>query len=166
MGGGINEVEMAYLFTLPTHCYFHIKALHHIWKSLPDDVAKMVACSIVSLRLDYCNSLLPRCLRQTLWNDSEYGTLLHASWPASRSDHIISVLADLHWLLVKSRVMFNCITDILHLQSEPTYLRMLIPEYKPSLSASMNYYYFISTLGATSMCNMKVTNIHITNNMT
>ena len=39
-------------------CYFHMCALRHIRSSLPDEVAKMVACSITSSRLDYCNSLL------------------------------------------------------------------------------------------------------------
>ena len=38
-------------------CYFHIRALRHVRQSLPDDVAKIVACSIVDSRLDYCNSL-------------------------------------------------------------------------------------------------------------
>jgi len=38
-------------------CYFHIRALRHVRNSLPDDVAKTVACSVVSTRLDYCNSL-------------------------------------------------------------------------------------------------------------
>jgi len=39
-------------------CYFHTRALRHVRKSLPDDVTKTVACSIVNSRLDYCNSLL------------------------------------------------------------------------------------------------------------
>ena len=38
-------------------CYFHIRALRHVCQSLPDDVARIVACSIVGSRLDYCNSL-------------------------------------------------------------------------------------------------------------
>jgi hypothetical protein len=38
-------------------CYFHILALNHVRMSLPDDVARTVACSIVGSRLDYCNSL-------------------------------------------------------------------------------------------------------------
>ena len=37
--------------------YFHIRALRHVRQSLPDDVARIVACSIVNSRLDYCNSL-------------------------------------------------------------------------------------------------------------
>ena len=42
-------------------CYFHIRAFHHVRPSLPDDVARTVACSIVQSRLDYCNSLLLAC---------------------------------------------------------------------------------------------------------
>ena len=38
--------------------YFHIRALRHVRESLPDDVAKTVACSIVGTRIDYCNALL------------------------------------------------------------------------------------------------------------
>jgi len=38
-------------------CYYHIRVLRHIRDSLPDDVARTVACSIVSSRLDYCNAL-------------------------------------------------------------------------------------------------------------
>ena len=40
-----------------TACYFHIRTLCYIWNSLSDDVTKMVACSIVGSRLDYCNLL-------------------------------------------------------------------------------------------------------------
>ena len=55
--------------------YFHIRALRHIRASLPYDVAKTVACSIVSSPIDYCNSLLvgmsetnfskPQCVQNT-----------------------------------------------------------------------------------------------------
>src|SRR2546425_1091844 len=37
---------------------FHIRALRHIRPLLTREVANTVACSIVSTRLDYCNSLL------------------------------------------------------------------------------------------------------------
>ena len=37
--------------------YFHRRALRHIRESLPDDVTKTVACSIMSSRLDYCHAL-------------------------------------------------------------------------------------------------------------
>ena len=39
-------------------CHFHIRALRHIRPLLANDAAISVANSIVSSRLDYCNSLL------------------------------------------------------------------------------------------------------------
>jgi len=38
-------------------CYYHIRTLCHLRDSLPDDVAKIVVVSIITSRLDYCNSL-------------------------------------------------------------------------------------------------------------
>ena len=38
-------------------CYYHIRALRHVRDSLPGDVAKIVAVSIITSGLDYCNSL-------------------------------------------------------------------------------------------------------------
>jgi len=37
---------------------FHIKALRHVRPLLNKSIANTVACSIVTTRLDYCNSLL------------------------------------------------------------------------------------------------------------
>ena len=39
-------------------CNHHIRALRQIRNNLSSDTAKTVACAIVGLRLDYCNSLL------------------------------------------------------------------------------------------------------------
>ena len=39
-------------------CYYHIRALRHIRKSLTDDSAKSIACAIVGSRLDYANAVL------------------------------------------------------------------------------------------------------------
>ena len=39
-------------------CFYHIRALCHIRPALTDDVAKMVACSLVGSRLVYANSVL------------------------------------------------------------------------------------------------------------
>ena len=44
--------------TVSKACYFHIRALQHIRTSLPDDITKMIASSIIRSRLEYCNSLL------------------------------------------------------------------------------------------------------------
>jgi len=39
-------------------CNFHTRALRHVRSLLTDDVAQIVACSIVTSRLDYCNAVL------------------------------------------------------------------------------------------------------------
>jgi len=39
-------------------CNYHIWALRHIRRLLPNDVARTLACSIVITRLDYCDSLM------------------------------------------------------------------------------------------------------------
>ena len=39
-------------------CFFHIRALRHLRPMMSTNTATMVACAIVSSRLDYCNSVL------------------------------------------------------------------------------------------------------------
>ena len=53
-------VTLDWLLTFDQHvanvckaCYFHIRALRHVHQSLPDDVARIVACSVVDSRLDW-----------------------------------------------------------------------------------------------------------------
>ena len=55
---------------------FHMKALRHIRPVLNRPVANMIACSIVTTRLDYCNSLLYGTQWQILLNCSEFKTIL------------------------------------------------------------------------------------------
>ena len=38
--------------------HYHIRALRHIRSSVSEDMAKVVACALVSFRLDYANSVL------------------------------------------------------------------------------------------------------------
>ena len=116
-------------------CYFHIRALRHIRKSLPDDVAKMVACSIVSSRLDYCNSLYAGM------SDSNFAKLQRVQnclarvvTGTARSDHITPVLAELHWLPIKSRVTYKIasLTHNIRRAGQPAYLAELLSAYKPT----------------------------------
>ena len=114
--------------------YFHIRALRHVRESLPDNVAKTVACSIVGSRIDYCNALLVGM------SDSNFkklqrvqNTLARVLLRLSRSDHITPALIELHWLPVKYRVTFKLATlTFKTLQSgQPTYLRDLVQIYEP-----------------------------------
>ena len=48
----------AHVTALCKACYFHLRSLRHIRRSLTDDMAKLIAVALVHSRLDYCNSLL------------------------------------------------------------------------------------------------------------
>jgi len=114
---------------------YNIRALRHIRPMLDKAVANTVACSIVSTRLDYCNSLL-------------YGTSVHNVQRLQRvqnslarvvsgtkkRDHIRPVLKELHWLPVAQRIEYKValITHKVLSTDQPVYLRNLINEYKPS----------------------------------
>ena len=89
-------------------CNYHIWALRHIRRLLPDDVARMLACSIVATRLDYCNSLL---------HGSSYGnitklqrvqySLARVVLQAPRLTHAAPLLKSLHWLPIAQRITFK-----------------------------------------------------------
>ena len=87
-------------------CYFHIRVLRH--QSLPDDVARIVACSIVGSRLDYCNSLfvgMTDCNFKKLQHVQN--TLARVALRAGKFEHITPALIKLHWLPVKQRVLYK-----------------------------------------------------------
>ena len=77
--------------------YCNIRALRKICFALDMETAKTVACSIVSTRMDYCNSLL---FGTTIHNLSKLqrvqNTLARVVKGRRRFDHISPVLADLH----------------------------------------------------------------------
>jgi hypothetical protein len=115
-------------------CYFHIRALCHVRPSLPDEVAKTVACSIVSSRLDYCNSLLEGISESNFKKlQRVQNTLARVVLRRGKYDHISSALADLHWLPIKQRVTFklSVLTFNIKRNNQPSYLRELLCDYEP-----------------------------------
>ena len=54
----INLTFNSHISHVSKSCFYHIRALCHILPALTDNVAKMVACSLVGSRLDYSNSVL------------------------------------------------------------------------------------------------------------
>ena len=72
------------------------------------ETAKMVACAIVSSRLDYCNSVLAG-ISEANFNKLERVTLacVVTDMPAYSRDHTTPVLAKLHWLPIRARVSFK-----------------------------------------------------------
>ena len=115
-------------------CYFHIRALRHVRDSLPDDVARMIAVSIVTSRLDYCNALYAG-MSSVNFNKLQrvQNTLARVVLKQRKFDHITSSLVELHWLPIRQRTTFKVATltyKLLH-SSQPHYLSNSLHFYHP-----------------------------------
>jgi len=115
-------------------CYYHIRALRHVRDSLPDDVAKTVAVSIVTSRLDYCNALY--CGMSSSNFDKlqrVQNTLARVILKQHKFVHVTPLLVQLHWLPIRQRVTFKLATltfKLIH-SHQPSYLFELIDMYQP-----------------------------------
>ena len=89
--------------------YFHIRALRHVGQSLPDDVARIVACSIVNSRLDYCNLFIGMTGRNFKKLQRVQNTLARVVLHAGKFEHITPALIQLHWLPSNSGPCTNCL---------------------------------------------------------
>ena len=115
--------------------YHSIRLLRQIRSSLDLNSAILLANSLTSSNLDYCNSLyysLPHSSlhRLQLIQNSLARAVLHLK---SR-DHISPALRTLHWLPVHKRIQFKIclLTYKTLLNSAPAYLSHLIKPYNPS----------------------------------
>ena len=115
---------------------YHIRALRHIRRHLTREMANTVACSIVGTRIDYCNSLLYGV------SEKFFDKLQHVQNKLARvvmnvglrHHHTVDLLRELHWLPVRSRIIFK-ISTLCHrvLQdSQPTYLAAKVDLYRPT----------------------------------
>ena len=87
-------------------CYFHIRALHHIWASLTTEASKTIAAAIVGSRLNFCNSLLAGTSVSNLARLQRIqNTLARVVAQKPRFFHITPVLSYLHWLPVRHRLL-------------------------------------------------------------
>ena len=106
------------------------QALRQVRASLPEDVAKTVACSIIQSRLDYCNALSESNFKklQRVQNTLARVVLRRGKY------HITPALAELHWLPIKQRVTFKIATTTFKILHQPTYLLGLLNHYTPTRS--------------------------------
>ena len=94
-----------------------VSAIHHVRDSLPDDAAKTVAVSIVTTRLDYCNSLFfGMSTRNFARLQRVQNTLARVLLRKRKFDHITPSLMKLHWLPIQQRVHLN----LLYLHTRPS----------------------------------------------
>ena len=109
------------------NCYFHIRTLHHVRSSLPDDVVRTVACSIVQSRLDYCNALF------TDMSEANLSKLQRVQNTLARGkyEQLTPALSELHWLPVRQRIDFKVATLTFKVRQSghPTYFSQQLSDY-------------------------------------
>ena len=90
-------------------CFYQLRQLRVVCKSLPRNALKTLLHAFVSSRLDYCNSLLfglPNYEIRKLQSVQNAASRLFGG--LKRYEHITSILRDeLHWLPINSRVDFK-----------------------------------------------------------
>ena len=90
-------------------CYFQLRQMRVIRRSLPSDVLRTLLQAFVTCRLNYCNSLL---VGLPAYDISRLQSVQNAAGRlfggVSRCDSVDHVLRDnLHWLPVKQRIIFK-----------------------------------------------------------
>jgi len=117
-------------------CFYHIRAIRHIRPSLTDDMAKLVACSLVGSRLDYANSALfgvsqANIIRlQRIQNTLARVVVGPTTYMSAGS---AGTLQQLHWLPIEWRIKYKIAVLAFKCQSSlaPAYLSVLLSSYSP-----------------------------------
>ena len=101
---------------------YHIRNISAIRQLIPESAAAQLVHSLVTSRLDYCNSLLyglPGCKTKLLQRIQNIAARVVTLTPCTPQHHITPVLKSLHWLPVKSRITFKillltykCVNDL------------------------------------------------------
>ena len=110
-------------------CYYHLKDLRHIRKFLSVETAALLANSMISSRLDYCNSLLYGVSKYNVAKLQKIqNALCRIVFRLDRTSHVTPFLQKLHWLPITYHILFkyNLITFKAISFSQPIYLSSLI----------------------------------------
>jgi hypothetical protein len=105
--------------------YFHLRSMRHVRSCLPPPILRTVACSIISAKLDYCNSLLYGTTHGNIHKlQLVQNSLARLVTGTRKFDHISPVLAKLHWLPVSYRITYKIavLTHKTLSTSQPGYL--------------------------------------------
>jgi len=120
-------------------CNHHIRALRHVRHMLSDETAHMIACSIVTSRLDYCNAILygaPQSSPDKL--QRAQNNLAMVVCQRSPITDARPLLQSLHWLPFRERTRHLYKTALLtfktRLASSPPYLADLLQLRPPTRS--------------------------------
>ena len=106
--GFIFDSDMSFtdqINSLSKSCHFHIRDIRRIRHLLPLSAATALANSLVSSKLDYCNSLYNGISQANLNKIQRIqNTLARVVTNTSKFEHITPILKKLHWLPIKQRI--------------------------------------------------------------
>ena len=123
--------------TLYRSCFYHLKDLSRIRRSLSLRVATALANALVGSKLDYCKSLLFGIQHKHLRKlQSLQNILCRIVSRLPIREHITNNLKKLHWLPIKFRIIFkiNTITYKTIHTGLPSYLRCFLNPYTCSVN--------------------------------
>ena len=120
---------------LSSACYFHLRNIGAIRKSLTTAATEKLIHAFISSKLDFCNSLLvnlPQQLIGKLQRVQNSAARIVSCTP--RQEHITPILQQLHWLPVQQRVQFKMLLLTWKAVNAcaPFYLQNLIQPYFPA----------------------------------
>ena len=126
--GFIFDSDMSFsdqINSVSKSCHFHIRDIRRIRHLLPLSTATALANSLVSSKLDYCNSLYSG-ISHTNLNKLQriQNSLARVITNTSKYQHITPTLKKLHWLPIKQRIDYKtCLLTYKTLTNQqPTYL--------------------------------------------
>ena len=118
-----------YISSVYRSTHFHLKNIGRIRHLLSQNATAQLIHALISIRLDYCNSILynlPKNSILRLQRIQNQAARILTNTP--RRDHITEVLIDLHWLRIEERIVYKLFID----RTAPLYLCELIEEQKSS----------------------------------
>ena len=88
--------------------FFHLKNIDSIRNMLTDDACNQLIHSLVTVRIDYCNSLLYGMPDSTLFRlQKGLNTAARILKKIPKFSHITDILKDLHWLPIRQHITFK-----------------------------------------------------------
>src|SRR5437867_12812576 len=130
-----NDLSFKRHISVCSSSFYHIRQRRQVRSSLDRNSAIVLANSLVSSKLDYCNSRfygLPDLSLHRL--QLVQNALTRVVVPTvRRSHHISPTLRSLHWLPIPQRITFKIasITFKTLRNNQPSYLRNLLIPYRP-----------------------------------
>ena len=117
--------------------YFQLRNISSIRNVLSDDACAQLIHALVTVRVDYCNSLLYGLPDSSLFRLQKIlNTAARILCRISKHDHISSTLRDLHWLPIRQRITFKILilTYQAYHHTAPLYLCDMITPYSNARS--------------------------------